>query len=476
MFQTYNVTRQYIEEHDIQAIDLKFCDLWGRLHHITLPASQFKPALMEEGIGFDGSSIGLKNVKAGDMVMVPDLSTGFRDPFWDVPTLSFLCNALDASNFEIFSNDPRNIARQAASLLADSGIASRSLWGPEFEFYVFDRVRIENRRHRAGYQFVSLESAFGGEADGDMSGGTFIPLQEGYHAAPPKDRHFNLRQEIIQHLNKMNIPVKYHHHEVGSMGQMEIETPMLDLLTAGDAITLIKYTTKMVASRHDKSVTFMPKPIYGEAGSGMHFHQQLFQGEENLFYDPQGYANLSHLAQAYIAGLLHHGPSLLALTNPSTNSYRRLIPGYEAPVNAFYSLGNRSAAIRIPKYAQQSHNVRIEFRPPDATGNPYLTLAAQLLAGMNGLKKEMDPTQMGFGPIDEDVFSWSPEKRKSIKPLPTSLEEALQALEKDHDFLLRGQVFSRELIADWVEHKRDKECQPVRRRPHPYEMHLYFDV
>ena len=474
MFQTYNITRQYIEDHDIQAVDLKFSDLWGRNHHLTLPASQFKPALMEEGIGFDGSSIGLKNVKAGDMVLVPDLSTGFRDPFWDVPTLSFLCNALNASTFEVFTNDPRNIVKRAAAYLQETDIASSSRWGPEFEFYLFDQVRIENRMHRAGYHFISHESEFSAAREGGK--GSFIALGEGYHAAPPKDQHANFRQDVTQHLKKMNIPVKYHHHEVGSLGQMEIETPLLEMTQAGDVITLIKYTTKMVASRYGKSVTFMPKPIFGEAGNGMHFHQQLLQGEENLFYDPEGYGFLSHTARAYTAGLLHHGPALLALTNPSTNSYRRLVPGYEAPVNAFYSLGNRSAAIRIPKYARQPHSARIEFRPPDATANPYLSLAAQLMAGIDGIQQQMDPAEMGFGPIDADIFSWSEKKRKQIKPLPTSLEEALRALEKDHDFLLAGDVFSKELIEDWIEHKREKECTPVRRRPHPYEMHLYFDV
>ncbi|MFO8037090.1 MAG: type I glutamate--ammonia ligase [Anaerolineales bacterium] len=474
MFETYTVTRQYIEEHEIQAIDLKFCDLWGRSHHITIPAREFSPSLMEEGIGFDGSAVGLKNVKAGDMVMVPDLATGFLDPFWEVPTLSFLCNALNATTMNIFPNDPRNIARGAESYLRSTGVSSRSLWGPEFEFYVFDQVHIENKMHRAGYRFTSYETEHPGPEG--HSGGTYIPLQEGYHASPPKDQHFNFRQEITQHLQEMNIPVKYHHHEVGSFGQMEIETPLLGLDEAGDAITLIKYATKMVATQHGKSVTFMPKPIYGEAGNGMHFHQQLFKEQENLFYDPDGYGNLSETARHYIAGLLQHGPALLALTNPSTNSYRRLVPGFEAPVNAFYSLGNRSAAIRIPKYAKGPQTARIEFRPPDATSNPYLTLAAQLLAGLDGIQKALDPTKLGFGPIDEDIFSWPEEKRKTIQPLPSSLEDALLALEKDHDFLLAGDVFSEELIADWIEHKRKKECVPVKNRPHPYEMHLYFDV
>jgi glutamine synthetase len=474
MFETHTAAHQYIQEHEIQAIDLKFCDLWGRPHHITIPADQFTPSLMEEGIGFDGSSIGLKNVKAGDMILVPDLETGFLDPFWEVPTLSFLCNALNAATMEVSSNDPRNIARRAESYLQDTGAASHSLWGPEFEFYVFDQVHIENKMHRAGYQFSSHETEYAG-LEG-RSGGTYIPLQEGYHASPPKDKHHNFRQEITGHLQDMNIPVKYHHHEVGSFGQMEIETPLMRMGEAGDAVSLIKYATKMVAWRHSKSVTFMPKPLYGEAGNGMHYHQQLFQGKENLFYDPEGYGNLSETGRQYIAGLLHHGPALLALTNPSTNSYRRLVPGYEAPVNAFYSLGNRSAAIRIPKYAKQPQTVRIEFRPPDATSNPYLALAAQLMAGLDGIEKGWDPTELGFGPIDEDVFSWSDQRRQTIQPLPSSLEDAFLALEKDHDFLLAGGVFNEDLLQEWIEHKREQEIIPVRNRPHPYEMHLYFDV
>jgi len=473
MFDTFKEAAQFVDQEGIGAVDLKYCDLWGRPHHLTIPAGQFTPRLMEEGIGFDGSSVGLKNVKAGDMIMVPDLSSGFLDPFWDVPTLSFLCTALNANTHEIFVHDPRNLAAQAENYLVETGIASRSAWGPEFEFYVFDHVFYENRNHTAGFYLESLESATGFESS---PSGTYIPEHGGYHACPPKDRFYNFRQEISDHLIRMGIPVKYHHHEVGSCGQMEIETPLMDLVQAGDAINLVKYTTKMAAARYQKAVTFMPKPIYREAGNGMHFHQHLFREAENLFYDPAGYGNLSQTALYYLGGLLYHGPALLGLTNPSTNSYRRLVPGYEAPVNAFFSLGNRSAAIRIPKYAQQPDTVRIEFRPPDATCNPYLALAAQLMAGIDGILKELDPRDLDFGPIDEDVFSWSAAQREKIKPLPVSLEEALQALEQDHEFLLAGGVFNEELIADWIDHKLEEEVQPVKNRPHPYEMHLYFDV
>jgi glutamine synthetase len=473
MFKNLQDVKKFVDENMIEAIDLKFCDLWGRQHHLTVPSSQLSSQLMEQGIGFDGSSIGLKNVKSGDMVMVPDLKTGFQDPFWNVPTLSFLCTALNASDFKIFSNDPRNLARKAESYLLQTGIADQSMWGPELEFYIFDEVYYENANNRAGYELVSYEA----ESDSDNSPtGSYIHLHGGYHAAPPKDKSYQLRQEIVGYLQKMGVPVKYHHHEVGSYGQVEIETTMMDLLAAGDAVKLIKYTAKMTALRNNQSVTFMPKPIFQEAGSGMHFHQHLFLEGKNLFYDPDGYGNLSELARYYIGGLLLHGPALLALTNPSTNSYRRLVPGYEAPINAFYSLGNRSAAIRIPKYANRPDTTRIEFRPPDATCNPYLALAAQLLAGIDGIQNQIDPSDLGYGPIDDDIFSWTSEQRATIKPLPTSLEEALSSLEKDHDFLRAGDVFSSELVEEWIEHKRDEEIDPVRIRPHPYEISLYFDV
>lgn len=473
MFSTLKQVQEYLQKNQIEAVDLKFCDLWGRQHHLTVPPSQFKAELLEQGIGFDGSSIGLKSVKSGDMVMVPDLTTAFLDPFWEVPTLSFLCNALNASDMSIFGNDPRNLARQAEAYLLETGIGDQSLWGPEFEFYVFDEVYYQNDLNRAGYEFISYESE---EYSWETPAGSQIPLHGGYHAAPPKDRSYGLRQEIAGHLEQIGVPLKYHHHEVGSFGQVEIETPLMGLLSAGDAVLLIKYTARMTARKREQSVTFMPKPIFREAGNGMHYHQHLFREGKNLFYDPEGYGNLSQTALYYIGGLLAHGPALLGLTNPSTNSYRRLVPGYEAPVNAFFSLGNRSAAIRIPKYANKPDTTRIEFRPPDATSNPYLALSAQLLAGIDGIQRKLDPTELGFGPIDEDIFSWSSAEREKIKPLPTSLDEALQALEDDHEFLLAGDVFSQNLIQDWIDYKRAEEIDPVRKRPHPYEISLYFDV
>jgi len=471
MFENLDQALQYVRDHDIAMVDLKFCDLWGNWHHVTLHSSQFSRETMENGIGFDGSAVGLRSVKAGDMVLVPDLATGMRDPFWDLPTLSFICIMLEADTHAVFANDPRNIALRAESHLRETGIADESRWGPEFEFYVFDRVSFESGINYASYRLDSNEAGWN---DAGKANGHPIPLHGGYHAAAPFDQLHNLRAAIAAHLHAMGVPIKYHHHEVGSAGQCEIETPMMGLVQSGDAAMLVKYVARLAARAEGKAATFMPKPLYNEAGNGMHFHQHLFKDTHNLFYDPSGYGNLSQTALFYIGGLLQHGAALLALTSPSTNSYRRLVPGFEAPVNAFFSLGNRSAAVRIPKYAHQPHSTRIEFRPPDATCNVYLALAAQLLAGLDGILRRIDPTESGFGPIVDDVFSWSAGQRESIQSLPDSLEKALLALKADHEFLLAGEVFSEELVGRWIDHKMKDECFQVMSRPHPYEMTLYF--
>ena len=472
MFATFEEAQRFVTKRAVQMVDLKFTDLWGRWHHLTIPAGQFTPDLMEEGVGFDGSAVGIKTVKAGDMVLVPDLSSGFLDPFWDVPTLSLICTTLEADTKVVFPDDPRNIARRAESALCESGVAKQSLWGPEFEFYVFERVSYQYGMNRCGYLIESREADWG---DGSEEHGHVIPAHGGYHAIPPKDTLYNLRTEMTLRLQEMGVPVKYHHHEVGGPGQCEIETPLMGLVEAGDATMMVKYVTKMVARAHGLTATFMPKPLFGEAGNGMHFHQHLLGDDQNLFYDPNGYGLLSGLALSYVAGLLDHGPALLALTSPSTNSFRRLVPGYEAPVNAFFSAGNRSAAVRIPRYVTQPEAVRIEFRPPDATCNVYLALAAQLLAGLDGIRRRLDPTEAGYGPIDEDAFSWTDAQRAEIRPLPTSLRQALDELAADHDFLVADGVFSEKLIERWIASKAE-ECSAVRVRPHPYEIGLYYDV
>lgn len=473
MFKDFAEAAAYVRDQKIRMVDLKFSDLWGRWHHVTISASEFVPLLMSQGVGFDGSSVGFKSVKAGDMVLVPDLRTGFLDPFWESPTLSFICNTLEADTKELFYRDPRVIAHNAEEYLVKTGIADESRWGPEFEFYIFRNVEMENAIHSASYRVESDEANWNRTNQGGH--GHFIPLHGGYHAIPPKDQHYNLRSKMVTTLEDIGVPVKYHHHEVGGPGQSEIETPMMSLLPSADAAYIIKYVTKMVAQQAGQTVTFLPKPLYGEAGNGMHFHQQLFKRGKNVFFDPKGPHLLSKAALNYIGGLLKHAPALLALTNPSTNSYRRLVPGFEAPINSFFSSGNRSAAIRVPKYATEPDAVRFEFRPPDATCNPYLATAAMLMAGLDGICNEIDPTREGYGPIDDDIFSWPPEKRATIQSLPTSLEEALRALENDHAFLLEGGVFTEDLIADWVKTKR-KENNEVASRPHPYEVQLYFDL
>ncbi len=472
MFSNFDQAKAYLDEHQFKMVDFKFSDLGGRWHHLTIPASQFNEQLMRDGVGFDASSVGLKPIKAGDMVLLPDLSTAFRDPFWEVATLSFICSAFEADTKIPFTRDPRNIAKRAEEYMKESGVADESRWGPEYEFYVFDNVAFENGVNTASYRVDSLEADWQSAAGGH---GHLIPLHGGYHVIPPKDQLYNLRSEIALLLEEVGIEVKYHHHEVGGPGQCEIETPMMGLVRSGDATQMVKYVTKMAAHRRKQTATFMPKPLYGEAGNGMHFHQQLIKNSHNLFFDAAGYGKLSQTALWYIGGLLHHGAALLAFTNPSTNSYRRLVPGFEAPVNAFFSLGNRSAAIRVPLYADQPDTARFEFRPPDATCNIYLALAVQLMAGLDGIKQKMNPTEMGFGPIDQNIFLWSEEQRKAIKPLPASLREALDALERDHEFLLQGAVFDEGQIAEWIKVKR-QEYYGVRNRPHPYEMALYFDV
>ncbi len=472
MFTIFEEAVEFIERESMAMVDLKFCDLWGRWHHVTLPVSQFTPRLMENGVGFDGSSVGFKAVSSGDMVLVPDLATGFVDPFWEVPTLSFICSTLEADTRRIFPYDPRNIALRAEEHLRGTGIADTSLWGPEFEFYVFDGVSYQNGMNVAAYRVDSAEADWNSQ---DMGAGYTIPRHGGYHAIPPHDHLYNLRTRVSMHLESMGVEVKYHHHEVGGPGQCEVEIPLLPLIQAADATLLIKYITKMAAFELGMTATFMPKPLYGEAGSGMHFHQYIWKEGVNLCYDGENYGCISDTARYYIGGLLYHGGAVMAFTNPSTNSYRRLIPGYEAPVSAIYSLANRSAAIRIPKYANKPDTARFEFRPPDATSNPYLAMAAQLLAGIDGIERQLDPTELGFGPLDEDIFSWPAERRAEIKALPTSLEEAMVALEEDHNFLLTGDVFNADLIERWIEQKRWEDRQ-VRNRPHPYEIELYYDL
>ncbi|MDD5371449.1 MAG: type I glutamate--ammonia ligase [Anaerolineaceae bacterium] len=472
MFNDFSAADRYVQENNIRMIDLKFSDLWGRWRHVTLSAREFTPMLMQTGVGFDGSSVGLKSVKSGDMALAPDLSTGMLDPFCEVPTLSFICNTIEADSKLFFTRDPRVIARRCEDYLRSTGIADESRWGPEFEFYIFSKAYFENGVNTASYRFEALEASWNSATGGR---GDYIFPHGGYHALPPKDQLFALRSRIVTLLEDMGVPVKYHHHEVGGPGQVEIETPMLGLLQAADASMVVKYVAHLVARQDGQTATFLPKPLYGEAGNGMHFHQQLFKNGLNVFYDPDGPSLLSQTALYYIGGLLIHAPAVLAFTNPSTNSYRRLVPGFEAPVNCYFSTGNRSAAIRVPKYATQPEAVRFEFRPPDASCNPYLAMPAMLMAGLDGICRKIDPTAAGFGPINEDVLAMSPERQATIKPLPTSLDGALCALKADHTFLLEGGVFEEDLIRDWINAKQ-AEFDQLCSRPHPFELQLYYDL
>ncbi|RJO68499.1 MAG: type I glutamate--ammonia ligase [Myxococcales bacterium] len=477
MIATVDELLAFCKDNRIELVDLKFIDLFGRWHHLTLPAKRLTNRLFEDGEAFDGSAApGYKKVAAGDMSMIPDVTTAEIDPFWDVPTLSLICDICEADTRAPFSRDPRGVARRAEAFLKQSGVAHASFWGPEFEFYIFDSVNVKEDINTAYYMIDSVEADWNSQMEGKNLGNK-IPRQGGYHAIPPLDAMHNLRAEMALMLDRMGIPVRYHHHEVGGPGQSEIETMMDTLTRMGDNTMRAKYVIKNIAQRKGKTITFMPKPLFNEAGSGMHFHQLLVNEKgDNVFYDAKGYAGLSKLALYYIGGLLHHGRALLAFTNPSTNSYKRLIPGFEAPTRLFFGQANRSAAVRIPKYATRPEEKRMEFRPPDGTCNIYFAMAAQLLAGIDGIRKRIDPTEHGMGPYDADVRDIPPRELAKIKAVPASLMEACQALEEDHEFLLEGGVFTRDILDAWIDHKVNKEYFAVRNRPHPHEIRLYFDM
>jgi glutamine synthetase len=464
---------QFAQDNSVTNIDIKFTNLFGGAHHITLPVQLLDKVLFEQGVGIDGSSIpGFKTENTNDMVLIPDPETAVIDPFWENVTLSLIGSVFETESKDAFRLDPRQICQKACNYLKSTGLADKSLWGPEFEFYIFDSIELNNDVNASSVIINSLEAGLGSCDHGDIY---TIKHESGYHRSPPNDRYFNIRDRMSSMLQDFGYPVKYHHHEVGGLGQSEIEIKLLTAQKAGDAAMAMRYICKNIARQNGKCVTFMPKPLYNEAGSGMHFHQHLFKGDTPLFFEKDGYAGLSQTALYYIGGLLKHGPALLAITNPSTNSYKRLVPGFEAPVKAIFGLGNRSAAIRIPKYANSPETKRIEFRPPDGTCNVYLAVAAQLMAGIDGILNKIDPTEHGFGPYDIDITGLPKEELDAIPGLPTSLDEAIKALDSDHDFLFTGNVFSSEFIQNWTK-KLQSDLKEVRQRPHPYEMQLYFDA
>jgi glutamine synthetase len=461
------------KDHEIEFLDLKFTDLPGTWQHFTLPISELGDDLFIEGIGFDGSSIrGFQPIHESDMVVRPDSKTAFIDPFTADPTLSMICNIKDPVTLEMYSRDPRHVAQKAERYLSVTGIADQAFFGPEPEFYIFDDVRFEQNQNSGFYRVDSREGFWNSGADERPNLGYKPRYKEGYFPTPPTDSLHNLRSKMVKVMTALGVEVEFHHHEVATAGQCEIDIRFNSLVRIADDLMKYKYAVKNVAWAAGKTVTFMPKPLFMDNGSGMHVHQSLWKGGRNLFFDPSGYGGLSTLGRHYVGGLLHHAPSLLAIVAPTTNSYRRLVPGYEAPINLAYSARNRSAAVRIPMYSSSEKAKRIEFRTPDPTCNPYLSLAAMLMAGLDGIEHGIEPPD----PVDEDLYEMSAAERRHIRSTPPSLETALDALEEDHDYLLKGGVFTEDLIEVWISYKRRREIDDIRLRPHPYEFALYYDV
>jgi glutamine synthetase len=468
----------FIKEHGIKMVDIKFIDVPGMWQHTTIPADQMDEAAFEAGIGFDGSSIrGFQAIHESDMILKPDVSTACVDTFRSVPTLSVICDVYDPVAKGLYAKDPRNIARRAEAYLKDTGIADVAYFGPEAEFFILDNVVYENSGNRSGYEIDSVEGHWNSaNTDGQNLGYTIRP-KEGYYPVSPSDTLTDVRSEMALVLKDWGIDVEMQHHEVGTAGQAEIDFRFGDLLSTADNVMAFKYVVKNVARSHGKTVTFMPKPLFGDNGSGMHVHQSLWKGGKPLFYDANGYAECSEMMLFYIGGLLTHIDSLLAFCAPTTNSYKRLVPHYEAPVNVAFSARNRSAAVRIPMFFQGNPKAkRLEFRPPDPSANPYLAFSALLCAGIDGIKKKIDPTKAGFGPLDTNIYDLDPEKAKGIRSVPGSLRESLTALQNDHEYLTTGGVFTEEFIQEWIDYKIERELKPVEIRPHPYEFFLYYDV
>ena len=471
-------TIEFCKNQGIGIIDLKFTDLPGTLQHLSIPLSELTEDNLSDGYGFDGSSIrGFKAIEESDMLLIPDTSTAVVDPFYKVPTLTMFCNVMDPETREMYDRDPRYIAQKAEGFLKDSGLADVSYWGPEAEHFIFDSARFDQNAH-SGYYFIdSDEGIWNAGADRSLDGGQNLAykprFKEGYFPAPPTDTFQDIRSECVQLLEHFGIVVEKHHHEVATAGQAEIDMRYDTLAKMAENVIIQKYVVKNVARSHGKVATFMPKPIFGDNGSGMHVHQSLWRGGTNLFYDANSsYGLISATCRHYIGGILNHAPALLALIAPTTNSYRRLVPGFEAPVNLVYSTRNRSACIRIPTYFSTPASRRIEVRLPDPACNPYLAFSAMLMAGLDGVINELEPPD----PVDVNLYDLSPAEAAKIKQVPGSLEEVLDELERDHEFLTRGGVFTEDLIETWLDFKRTVELEAIRLRPHPHEFFLYFDA
>jgi glutamine synthetase len=462
---------EFIREQEIRMVDLRFMDMLGSWQHFSVPAHELHEEAFEEGFGFDGSSVrGWKTINASDMLVIPDARTAKVDPFMEVPTLVLLGNAADTITRADYERCPRSLAARAEEYLRSTGIADTCYVGPEAEFFIFDDVRYESEKHRASFAIDSDLGHWNTAREEFPNLGYKIRHKGGYVPVPPSDAHHDLRTEMVLVLEELGITVERQHMEVATGGQAEIDIRYDSLLTQADKLTWFKYVIKNVARRAGKTATFMPKPLFGDNGNGMHTHLSLWKGGQPLFAGEQ-YAGLSELALHFVAGILKHAPALCAFTNPSTNSYKRLVPGFEAPVNLAYSSRNRSASIRIPTYSSSPKAIRIEFRTPDPSCNPYLAFSALMLAGLDGIQKRMDAGE----PLDKDIYSLTPEELAGVPGVPASLEGALDALEADHDFLLAGDVFSRDLLDAWISWKRANEVTEVRSRPHPHEFALYFD-
>ena len=463
-----------VQDSQAQVVDLRFCDLPGLMQHFSIPAGELQAENFDEGFGFDGSSIrGFQEIQESDMLLIPDPDSVYVDPFREHKTVNMNCFVKDPVTGEWYTRDPRNIARKAESYLKETGIADTSYWGPEPEFYILDDVRFDQNQH-SGYYFVDAIDGIwnsGREEPGGNKG--YKPrYKEGYFPVPPMDHYQDLRSEMMLRLIEAGVNVEVQHHEVGTAGQAEIDMGFGPLLQQADRVMLMKYIVKNVAISRGKTVTFMPKPIFQDNGSGMHTHQSLWKDGSTLMFDETGYAQLSELSRYYIGGLLQHASSILAFAAPTTNSYRRLVPGYEAPVNLVYSQRNRSACVRIPLYSSSPKAKRVEFRPPDPSANPYLAFAAMLMAGLDGVMNKIEPAD----PVDKNIYDLPPEEAAGIPTVPGSLEESLRSLEDDHDFLLRGDVFTEDVIESWLDYKWNSEVAEVKLRPHPWEFYLYYDL
>ena len=463
---------KFARDHGARMVDLKFMDFPGMWQHFTIPISSLDEDTFEEGVGFDGSSIrGWQAIHASDMVVLPDPETAVMDPFTQVPTLSLICNILDPITREQYTRDPRSVAQKAEAYLRATGIADTAYFGPEPEFFIFDDVRFDFQP-QCGYYFLdSIEGQWNMGRVENPNLGYKSRYKEGYFPVPPTDHFMDIRTEMVLILEQVGIKVEAQHHEVATGGQAEIDMRFAPLTQMADNLMTFKYVIRNVASKHGKTVTFMPKPLFGDNGSGMHTHQSLWKGGQPLFAG-HGYAGLSDLALFYIGGILHHAAALCAFVAPTTNSYKRLVPGYEAPVNLAYSSRNRSAGVRIPMYSPSPKAKRVEVRFPDNTCNGYLAFAAMLMAGLDGIQNKIDPGS----PLDKDIYELPPEELAEVPAVPGSLAEALDALERDHEFLLKGDVFTEDVIETWLWYKRTKEVDPVRLRPHPYEFVLYYDL